>query len=65
MFCFVTCVCYQGLAVEQMSLRGENLVLVQGNARLALALLAKLGVQKAILVGHSQGALIALEMYKQ
>ena len=35
----------------------------QGNARLALGLMDALGIRQAIVVGHSQGALVAMEMY--
>lgn len=35
-----------------------------GNAKLALGLAQKLGISQVIPVGHSQGALVAMEMYK-
>ena len=38
-------------------------MLTQGNARLAVGLLDALGINQAIVVGHSQGALVAMEMY--
>ncbi|KAK9793711.1 hypothetical protein WJX73_004354 [Symbiochloris irregularis] len=43
----------------------SNPYTTEGNARLALGLLQKLGIKSAILVGHSQGALTALDMYRQ
>lgn len=41
------------------------LLLLQAGARYAEGLLKALGVQQAILVGHSAGALTAMELFKR
>lgn len=40
-------------------------VCMQGNARLVEGLIRKLGLNKPTLVGHSQGALVAMEVYRR
>lgn len=43
----------------------NSTLLLQGGARLAAGLLEKLGVDRAIIVGHSAGGCTALELYRR
>ncbi len=40
-------------------------MLAQGGARLAAGLLQKLGVERAVVLGHSAGGLTALELHRR
>ena len=44
---------------------GVKLLCVQGNARLVEGLIRKLRLHKPTIVGHSQGALVAMELYRR
>ena len=39
--------------------------MLQGNAKLVAGLIQKLGLHQPVIVGHSQGALVAMEVYRR
>ncbi|KAK9821989.1 hypothetical protein WJX81_003986 [Elliptochloris bilobata] len=57
-----------GISQRPLSWEGEeadNPYTSQGAARLALGLLDALGIEKAVVVGHSAGALVTMELFKR
>ena len=38
---------------------------MQGNAKLVAGLIEKLGLHQPVVVGHSQGAIVAMETYSR
>ena len=44
---------------------GPRQYVLQGGARLAAGLLEALGVEEAVVVGHSAGAVTAVELYRR
>ena len=65
----LTCLCLlRGLPAQQMKIESSKAImpgLLQGGARLAEGLCRALGISQAVLVGHSAGALTAMEIFKR